>query len=163
MNAAGPTMFDPEQRREAIEFAQASIDRGLPVIGWSLFVPEFGLIYGYDDEKQELYCRDPQQDGALPYTKLNELPMKFVYMLRVTDSDDVDRLEAWTKGLRSITVAEALRGLQRLFPFPHGGEPNEPAIASEAEALLMAAKRAEEQGAAALERMYEALTGKCVS
>ncbi|WGU94360.1 hypothetical protein QJQ58_28375 [Paenibacillus dendritiformis] len=276
VNAAGPTMFDPEQLledglhllgfsteplhgfstpatpeqlREAIEFAQASIDRGLPVIGWSLFVPEFGLIYGYDDEKQELYCRDPRQDGALPYAKLNELPMKFVYMLRVTDSQDVDPLEAWTKGLRSIiefargqaptlsaeykhglagydawmeafrhrtvdpfgnayntavvccarefgvrflesfperwtgdsereealrrlgaeaakhygAVAEALRGLQRLFPFPQGGEPNDPASASEAEALLKAAKAAEEQGGVALERMYEALTRECVS
>lgn len=72
----------------------------------------------------------------------------------------------WRRGQRGCSrfiVAEALRGLQRLFPFPHGGEPNEPAIASEAEALLMAAKWAEEQGAAALERMYEALTGECVS
>ncbi|CAH8712147.1 hypothetical protein WDD9_003131 [Paenibacillus melissococcoides] len=129
VNAAGPTMFDPEhllehglhllgfgteplhgfptpatpeQLREAIEFAQASIDRGLPIIGWSLFIPEFGLIYGYDDEKQELSCPDPCQDGALPYAKLNELPLKFVYMLRVTDSYDVDPLQAWTKGLKSI-------------------------------------------------------------
>ncbi|MDU5141924.1 MAG: hypothetical protein E6230_07065 [Paenibacillus dendritiformis] len=157
-------VFDDDKERETIEFAQASTDQGLPVIGWSLFRPEFGLNDGYDDEKQELYCRDPQQDGALPYTKRNELPMKFVCMLRVTDSDDADRLEARTKGLQPIhRGGGALRGLQRLFPFPHGGEPNEPAIASEAEALLMAAKWAEEQGAAALERMYEALTGECVS
>lgn len=96
------TPAPPEKLQEAIEFAKESIDRGIPVIGWSLFIPEFGIIYGYDDEKQELYCKDIEREGALPYAKLNELPLNFVFMLRVRDSLPVDAKEAWKAALASI-------------------------------------------------------------
>ncbi len=96
------TPAPPEKLRYAIEFAQETIDRGIPAIGWSLFLPEFGIIYGYDDEKHELYCRDPEKDGTLPYHKLNELPMNFVCMLRVRDSVKVDRVSMWKKALEMI-------------------------------------------------------------
>ncbi|MNZ84341.1 hypothetical protein D3C78_1030940 [compost metagenome] len=97
-----PTPAPPEKLEEAVRFAQETIDRGIPAIGWSLFIPEFGVIYGYDDEKQELYCKDPSQDGPLPYAKLNELPLNFVFMLRIRESAAVDRKQALKKALDNI-------------------------------------------------------------
>ncbi|WP_127573061.1 hypothetical protein [Paenibacillus xylaniclasticus] len=47
-----------------------SIDRGIPVMAWDLFVPKFGVIYGYDDDVQKLRCKDVVKDDDLPYTKL---------------------------------------------------------------------------------------------
>lgn len=35
--------------RRAITHIKASIDRGVPVVLWGVDVPEFGLVYGYDD------------------------------------------------------------------------------------------------------------------
>ncbi|WP_159886919.1 hypothetical protein [Paenibacillus puerhi] len=96
------TPAPPEKLEEAVKFAQETIDRGIPAIGWSLFIPEFGVIYGYDDEKQELHCKDPSQDGPLPYSKLNELPLNFVFMLRVRDSIPVDRMQALQTALKNI-------------------------------------------------------------
>ncbi|MCR8646013.1 hypothetical protein NV379_25660 [Paenibacillus sp. N1-5-1-14] len=97
-----PTPAPPEKLEEAVRFAQETIDRGVPAIGWSLFIPEFGVIYGYDDEKQELYCKDPSQEGPLPYSKLNELPLNFVFMLRARESVLVDQLQAWKIALERI-------------------------------------------------------------
>jgi hypothetical protein len=270
VSPAGPTMFSPtellekglnilgfscehlhgfrtpaplERLEEAIRFAQETIDRGIPAIGWSLFIPEFGVIYGYDDEKQELYCKDPSHDGPLPYSKLNDLPLNFVCMVRVRESIPVDPLQAWKSALKRIVqfareeaptlskeyrhglagydawvqafrnrtvnpfgnaynaevvgdarefaaqflrslpskclgetdeelkirelskeaavhyeeVAEVFRVFQRLFPHPHGGEPNDSAKAEEAIRLLTLAKESESLGVAVLERMYEEL------
>lgn len=238
-----PTPAPPEQIEEAVKFAQESIDRGIPTIGWSLFIPEFGIIYGYDDEKQELYCKDPSHEGPLPYAKLNELPLSFVFMLQVLESKPVDPLQclktalarivkfareeaptlskeyrhglagydAWIQAFRSRTVnpfgnaynaevvgdarefavkflrslpskwtgetqfeqsirksaaeaaahfdkvADAFRTFQRLFPHPHGGEPNDPSHALEAIRLLEIARRGEELGMAELERLNQEL------
>ncbi|WP_051251374.1 hypothetical protein [Paenibacillus harenae] len=96
------TPAPPEKLEEAVKFAQETIDRGIPAIGWSLFIPEFGVIYGYDDEKQELYCKDPSHEGPLPYSKLNELPLNFVFMLRIRESVPVDPLQAWKTSLEKI-------------------------------------------------------------
>jgi len=276
VSPAGPTMFSPtellekglgtlgftceqlygfrtpapvEKLEEAIKFAQESIDRGIPAIGWSLFIPEFGVIYGYDDEKQELYCKDPSHDGPLPYAKLNELPLNHVFMLRIRDSYSVDAVAAWKEALDRIVqfargqapilseefrhglagydawiqafrggnvnpfgnaynaevvgdarehaarflrtlsekwqgvsvlddrirqladeaaeyydkVAEAFIEFQRLFPHPHGGEPNDPVNAEEAIRLLEQAKADESSGVAVLERMREELVYKEVT
>ncbi|MBO9610520.1 MAG: hypothetical protein J7639_31495 [Paenibacillaceae bacterium] len=53
-----PTPATPEQLESFISFIQTSIDKGVPVTGWDLFIPEFGIIYGYDHEKQVLYARE---------------------------------------------------------------------------------------------------------
>lgn len=105
------TPAPPEKLEQAVKFAQETIDRGIPAIGWSLFIPEFGVIYGYDDEKQELYCKDPSHEGPLPYAKLNELPLNFVCMVRVRESIPVDPKQAWK------------RALDRIVPFAHEQAP----------------------------------------
>ncbi|WP_460319628.1 hypothetical protein [Paenibacillus sp. YSY-4.3] len=98
------TPAPPEKLEQAVKFAQETIDRGIPAIGWSLFIPEFGVIYGYDDDKQELYCKDPSYEGPLAYAKLNELPLNFVFMLRVQESIPVDLKHAWKMALDRIVL-----------------------------------------------------------
>lgn len=238
-----PTPAPPEKLQEAIVFAQESIDRGLPVIGWSLFVPEFGIIYGYDDEKQELYCKDHENEGAISYAKLNELAMNFIYMMRIRDSFPVEPLSAWKTSMEIIlefasgkaptlspefkhglegydawiqafenrtvdpfgnayntevvccareyatrffqefpqkwsndtnigqvllklgeeaavhyeNVANSLREMRDMFPFPQGGDPNNLLQAQKAIALLTEAKAAEQVGINVIQQMYDAI------
>lgn len=114
------TPAPPEKLEEAVRFAQQSIDRGIPAIGWSLFIPEFGVIYGYDDEKQELYCKDPSHEGPLPYAKLNELPLNFVCMVRIRDSVPVDPREAWIKSLDRIIRFAREQAVTLSHDFRHG-------------------------------------------
>ncbi len=54
-------------------------------------------------------------------------------------------------------VAESLRGLRNLFPFPQGGEPNDPVNVERAVSLLEEAKAAEVQGVQILQKMYESV------
>src|SRR5690606_23799952 len=42
----------PEKIEKTMALVQDSIDRGIPAISVDLFLPEFGLIYGYDDDQQ---------------------------------------------------------------------------------------------------------------
>ncbi|WP_408010551.1 hypothetical protein ACJROX_09685 [Pseudalkalibacillus sp. A8] len=48
----------PDELADAINMIQESIDKEQPVIAWDLFIPEFGVIYGYDDDRKELYALD---------------------------------------------------------------------------------------------------------
>lgn len=98
VSPAGPTMFDPyelvskglrtlgvrtlsineeapvapETLADILTSIQTGVDTGVPVIAWNLFAPEFGLIYGYDHEKQVVYAKDIEKDGKIAYEKLNE-------------------------------------------------------------------------------------------
>jgi hypothetical protein len=44
----------PEQQSHILSVLQGSIDRGIPTIIRNLQTNEFGFVYGYDDEKQEI-------------------------------------------------------------------------------------------------------------
>ncbi|WP_170109605.1 RNA polymerase sigma factor [Melghirimyces profundicolus] len=73
-----PTYEPPtaEEVMEAIRRIHGSIDRGVPVIAWDLFIPEFGLIYGYDDGKRELDALDYEDNRRLPYDRLGRGRLK---------------------------------------------------------------------------------------
>lgn len=64
-----PTAMD---NHEAIQLIRSYIDAGKPVVAFDLFLPEFGVIYGYDDEEQVLYAMDAakEEGGLFPYDKL---------------------------------------------------------------------------------------------
>lgn len=51
----------PYYRREAVKAARESLDRGIGVIYW---IPEFGVIYGYDDEDKVFYIQDGLSEEA---------------------------------------------------------------------------------------------------
>jgi len=239
-----PAPATPEQLEQFISFVQASIDKGLPVTGWDLFIPEFGIIYGYDHERQELYARDVEKDGAVAYSELNNRRYNFLHAMAISDSRPVEHLSILRQSLkRSIAfskgelqkpdhepfrnglagydawieafgngkidvvgnaynlaiiadarefavkflggfrdkwkeptaleqrlialaaeaamhygeVANALGRMRSMFPFPHGGEPNDPEQADRAIGLIRTAKAAEIRGIEVLERMLEEL------
>jgi hypothetical protein len=62
---------------KAILMIRKSIDSGVPVIGHNLENYEYGLIYGYDDERSILQiCDISSQDGKeLPYNILGKRPL----------------------------------------------------------------------------------------
>lgn len=69
----------PDKLVQTITLIQQSIDRGIPAISFDLFIPEFGLIYGYDDEKQVFHAKDVSEEGTIPYAKFaDNKKMKFV-------------------------------------------------------------------------------------
>jgi hypothetical protein len=64
------TLITPEIMEQTMNLVQKSIDKGIPVLSLDLFIPEFGVIYGYDDELQVFHGKDVSQDGQIPYSKV---------------------------------------------------------------------------------------------
>lgn len=71
---------------DAITFIQTRIDKGFPMIAWNLFSPEFGLIYGYDHEKQVLLCKEGKKERKLKYLDINSRPLHHVFLCGLYDS-----------------------------------------------------------------------------
>lgn len=267
VNVAGPTMFPggyilrrnlcnlgfiscladaeapvpPEKVTQTIALIQDSINRGYPAIAFDLFVPEFGLIYGYDDEAQVFHAKDPVNSGTVSYEKFSDvrsgvlfvttiseqLPHSKYEQLRMALDMIVDHTlgrewnhifkdqyriglagyDAWMNVLkqrkadpygqafnvmvisdaREFAVqflkelernwtadnivertvrklaseaaifyqqtADSLIEIRELFPFPEGGNPQDPAISDRAISLLRTAKQGEEEGIKLLERL----------
>nr|WP_275984100.1 RNA polymerase sigma factor [Paenibacillus hamazuiensis] len=57
---------------EALGLIRWAIASGAPVIAWDLFQPEFGLLYGYDDDRQLLIGDDGQGAKKLAYERLGQ-------------------------------------------------------------------------------------------
>lgn len=108
-NLTPPT---PRQLQEALLFVQSSIDTGIPVMAWDLFVPEFGIIYGYDDSQQLLNCKDTAEDGLLPYHKLGRGRIGELFVLGVTDTFEVDEIAA-LRGALDMVLDHAFNHLPR--------------------------------------------------
>jgi hypothetical protein len=52
----------PDAQERAWEFVRRSIDEGVPCYGWEFAVPEYYVIYGYDDTGY--YYSGPEADGG---------------------------------------------------------------------------------------------------
>jgi hypothetical protein len=236
----------PEQLEQYTKFVQNSVDRGLPVIGWDLFCPEFGIIYGYDHEKQELYARDAKKDGVIAYCDINNRRYTCIHAMAIVASTLADPLntledslqraidfmdetnldlspgyrhgvngyDAWIQAFttRQIDipgneynlavvadgrkfaaqffegfqnsifgqtslgselallateaalyynqVAEALALMQLIFPYPNGGEPNDPFEAEQAIKYLVQARGAETKGLVVMKQMLDLLVNR---
>ncbi len=69
---------EAEYREQAHEAIKLAVDDGRAPVAWDIGVPEWGLIAGYDDEKQEYETIDCfGKHGAMPYTQLGkrEIPI----------------------------------------------------------------------------------------
>lgn len=64
--------YTPEKVEQVMALIHQSIDRGIPAISFDLLVPEFGLIYGYDDEQQLFHVKDVSGEAALSYNDFVE-------------------------------------------------------------------------------------------
>ncbi|QHT58770.1 hypothetical protein GXP70_01445 [Paenibacillus lycopersici] len=102
-NHVSPT---PEELETALEMIHASLDAGVPALSWDLFIPEWGVIYGYDDEARMLQCRDVRRDGELPYEKLGRGEVTELYVLTITDTKSVDR-RTMLKGALKLALEHA--------------------------------------------------------
>lgn len=98
----------PEMLTEALEMIQDSIDRGIPAVGWDLLIPEFGIIYGYDDGESVLHVKDPRGDGKLPYEKLGRGQATETFVLTLTDSFDISK-ELMLSGALDMIIDHARR------------------------------------------------------
>lgn len=78
---APPTAF---MLNKGIKQIRHSISRGIPVIAWDLFTPEFGLIYGYDDAEQILYAQDAKAKKELPYDQFGRGISGGLFVLAIT-------------------------------------------------------------------------------
>lgn len=70
---------------EAMDLIHRSIDRGIPVLSWDLFIPEFGVIYGYDDEQRILTAMECMQDDKLPYEHLGRGTLEDLFILALEE------------------------------------------------------------------------------
>ncbi|MFK7692795.1 hypothetical protein [Paenibacillus sp. HJGM_3] len=102
-NHVSPT---PEELETALEMIQTSLDAGIPALSWDLFIPEWGVIYGYDDETRMLQCRDVRRDGEMPYEKLGRGEVTELYLLTITDSKPVDR-QTMLRGALKLALEHA--------------------------------------------------------
>ncbi|SEN97608.1 hypothetical protein [Paenibacillus sp. OV219] len=238
--------FTPEKVEKVLALIQQSIDKGFPVISFDLFIPEFGLIYGYDDEQQVFHAKDVSQEGTISYTDFVEkrnmlwvtaisesLPHSKYETLRMALDMIVDHArgrewqhifegkyqiglagyDAWiacmerrgadpfgnayniavvsdareyaAQFLSELVIrwngenvvertvrkfaaeaaahysktAAALAQMREMFPFPQGGQPDEPEVAERSVQLLRAAKESEMLGVEVLERLLDFMKG----
>jgi RNA polymerase sigma factor (sigma-70 family) len=88
---APPTAF---MLNKGIVHIRRSIMRGMPVIAWDLFTPEFGIIYGYDDEGQLLYAEDVRAKKLIPYDRFGRGLSGGLFVLSVTGELPIDYWDA---------------------------------------------------------------------
>ncbi|MEC0126375.1 RNA polymerase sigma factor [Paenibacillus pabuli] len=74
----------------ALSLIRYSIHRGIPAVVWDLNIPEFGLVYGYDDAVRTLYGADFIKSGAFPYDHVGRGVNQEVFVL-AAESDGMTR------------------------------------------------------------------------
>ncbi|MGG1662302.1 RNA polymerase sigma factor [Brevibacillus sp. NRS-1366] len=245
-----PALLTPDAREkrplapllpEALELIHRTIDRGYPVLAWDLFIPEFGLIYGYDDDRKQLHAGDNcGHDKTIAFEHLGRGLIEELFVLAIENIVEIDQRKmlkgaiqtalthyleegsdkscangllayaAWQEAFHqgsiepngnaytSVVVQNARRNaslfwseiaatwtdatfddirpvlqeastlygqmadeyakLSKLFPFPAGGEPNEPEQSKQAIALLQGIESQERKAIALLRHMLEKLS-----
>lgn len=88
---APPTPF---MLNKGITHIRQSIMRGMPVIAWDLFTPEFGIVYGYDDSEQLLYAEDIRAKKTIPYDRFGRGMSGGLFVLSVTGESPIGEWEA---------------------------------------------------------------------
>lgn len=71
---------------EALDLVHYSLDRGIPVMGWDLFFPEFGVIYGYDDFERHLYADVCGRKETLTYENLGRSVFEEIFVLSIREN-----------------------------------------------------------------------------
>lgn len=88
---APPTPF---MLNKGVMHIRRSIIRGMPVIAWDLFAPEFGLIYGYDDAEQHLHAVDARAKGTIPYDRFGRGLSGGLFVLSITGEAQIEEWQA---------------------------------------------------------------------
>lgn len=92
----------PYMLNKGIGHIRSSIMREMPVIGWDLSAPEFGLIYGYDDEQQLLHADDIRGKKQIPYDRLGRGLSGGMFVLSIDEEHPVN---VWQSVCSSLDMA----------------------------------------------------------
>lgn len=87
---------------EALNLIHRSLDRGVPVLAWDLFFPEFGIIYGYDDAQRSLFAEECGRKDSLSYDNLGRSVLEEIFVLAIEDYTKVSLREQLQNALQSI-------------------------------------------------------------
>jgi len=71
-------------------------------MAWDLFVSEFGVIYGYDDDAQTLRCKDVVKDDDLPYTRLGHGQIGELFVFGIESSFEANKNDSLRDALDMI-------------------------------------------------------------
>lgn len=128
------------RRQDALTRIRRSIDRGRPAIAYDLHLPEFGVVYGYDDRAKTLAVRSliSRQYGDLLAEDRWPVPERGerLVVLLVGERERVDPVQAQRAALRfAVDYAER-------------GDPGDPTAATHGLAAFRRWRAAFEQGLA---------------
>jgi len=106
--------FMPDKVEKVLALIQQSVDNGIPAISFDLFMPEFGLIYGYDDEKQVFHAKDVSNEGTISYTDFVE-KRNMLWVTTISESLPHSKYETLRMALDMIVDHARGREWQHIF------------------------------------------------
>lgn len=109
------TPVSPDNLEQTIALIQRSIDKGYPAIVFDLFIPEFGLIYGYDDDMQIFNAKDVSQEGTITYADFGRPKIPVLFLVTIEDSLPHSKYEMLRMALDMIV--EHARGREWTYNF----------------------------------------------
>jgi hypothetical protein len=101
-----PDIFTPKQR-EAWEFAQGKIDRGIPCYGWELWhIPMYYVIDGYDegtdDQPPSFHYIWGEKSGLCPWDKIGTFDVRHVAVHSIELCDPAPDEQVVRKALTAV-------------------------------------------------------------
>ena len=106
-----------EKQELAWEHAQSAIDNGLPCYGWELDIPEYYVVYGYD-EGAGYYFSGPGCDegrGPKPWQELGNTEIGVIEMYSVKPGQAADDVQTVKEAL-AFAVEHATSPAKWIFP-----------------------------------------------
>ncbi|MBW7456282.1 sigma-70 family RNA polymerase sigma factor, partial [Paenibacillus sepulcri] len=107
---------------EALDLIHHSLDRGYPVLAWDIFFPEFGILYGYDDEQRLLLAEECGRRDTLPYENLGRSVLEEIFVLALDTPIETGWRDQVRNALRMIvdhyegretnTPSDSVKGLK---------------------------------------------------
>lgn len=101
---------------EAVALAREEIAAGRAVIAWDLFAPKFGLLYGYDDARQQITGDDGSGPGKIAYDRLGRGEDGGVFVLAMEPDRHIFPVSPEAALKRAIAMVEAHAYGERSFP-----------------------------------------------
>lgn len=94
--------LSPDKLEQTISLIQRSVDKGYPAIAFDLFIPEFGLIYGYEDDKQIFHAKDVSREGTITYEQFSQPKIPLLFLVTIEDSLPHSKYEMLRMALEMI-------------------------------------------------------------
>lgn len=105
-----------EKKKEAWKFTKKAIDSGYPCFGWELAIPEYYVVYGYDDERYLFKgpAMNPETKPR-PWQELGDAETGVLYVSQVKPAEAKDD-SALVKEALAFAVEHAKDSKKWTFP-----------------------------------------------